>query len=53
MDEYIGADNDFRQRKEEAFRYSKMTRGFDGRFNPRHVRTIHNPNQNKDKNNHT
>jgi hypothetical protein len=30
MDEYIRSDNDFRQRKEEAFRYSKMTRGFGG-----------------------
>jgi hypothetical protein len=26
MDEYIRADNDFRQRREEAYRYSKMTR---------------------------
>jgi hypothetical protein len=43
MDEYIGADNDFRQRREEAYRYSKMTRGFGGRLHPRHVRTIHNP----------
>jgi hypothetical protein len=38
MDEYIRADNDFRQRREEAFRFSKMTRGFGGRFHPRHVR---------------
>jgi hypothetical protein len=53
MDEYIREDNDFRQRREEAFRYSEMTRGFDGRFNPRHVRTIHNPSQGEDKNNHT
>jgi hypothetical protein len=30
-----------------------MTRGFGGRFNPRHVRTIHNPSQGEDKNNHT
>jgi hypothetical protein len=30
----------------------KMTRGFSGRFNPRHVITIHNPAQNEDKNNH-
>jgi hypothetical protein len=44
MDEHIKADNDFRQRKEEALRYSEMTRGFDERFNPRHTRTIHNPN---------
>jgi hypothetical protein len=45
MDEYIRADNDFRQRREEAYRYSKMTRGFRGRLHPRHVRTIHNPAQ--------
>jgi hypothetical protein len=43
MDEYIRADNDFQQMREEAFRYSEMTTGFDRRFNPRHVRTIHNP----------
>jgi hypothetical protein len=53
MDEYIRADNDFWQRREEAFRYSKMTRGFDGRFNPRHIRTIHDPSQSEDKNSHT
>jgi hypothetical protein len=53
MDEYIRADNDFRQRKEEALRYSEMTRSFGGRFNPRHIKTIHNPNQNEGKNNHT
>jgi hypothetical protein len=33
MDEYIRADNDFWQRREEAYIYSKMTRGFGGRFN--------------------
>jgi hypothetical protein len=38
-DEYIRANNDFRQRREEAYRYSKMTRGFVGRLHPRHVRT--------------
>jgi hypothetical protein len=27
MDEYIQADNDFRQRREEAYMFSKMTRG--------------------------
>jgi hypothetical protein len=53
MDEYIRADNHFRQRKEEDLRYFEMTRGFDGWFNPRHIRTIHNSNQNEDKNNHT
>ena len=53
MDEYIRVDNDFRQRREEAYRYSEMTRGFGGRFHPRHVRTIHNPSTNDDKANHT
>jgi hypothetical protein len=52
MDEYIRADNDFRQRREEAYMYSKMTRGIRGRFHPRHVRTIHNPSQSEDKNSH-
>jgi hypothetical protein len=52
MDEYIRANNDFCQRREEAFRYSEMTRGFGGRFNPRHVRTIHNPSTNDDRANH-
>jgi hypothetical protein len=42
MDEYIRADNDLRQRREEAYRFSEMTRGFGGRFHPRHVRSIHN-----------
>jgi hypothetical protein len=41
MDEYIRADNDFRQRREEAYRFSDMTRGFGGRIHPRHVRSIH------------
>jgi hypothetical protein len=41
MDEYIRADNDFRQRREEAYRFSEMTRGFEGRIHPRHVRSIH------------
>jgi hypothetical protein len=44
MDEYIRADNDFRQRREEAYRFSEMTRGFGGRLHPRHVRSIHNSN---------
>jgi hypothetical protein len=44
MDEYIRADNDFHQRKEEAYRFSEMARGFGGRFHPRHVRSIHNSN---------
>jgi hypothetical protein len=48
-DAYIRADNDFRQRREEAHRYSKMTRGFGGRFHPKHVRTIHNPGTNDDR----
>jgi hypothetical protein len=49
MDEYIRADNDFRQRREEAYRYSKMTMGFRGRLHPRHVRTIHYPNTSDDR----
>jgi hypothetical protein len=53
MDEYIRADNDFRQRREEDYRYSEMTRGFGGRLHLRHVRTIHNPNTNDDRENHT
>jgi hypothetical protein len=32
MDEYIRADNDFWQRREEAYRFSEMTRGFEGRI---------------------
>jgi hypothetical protein len=35
MDEYIRADNDFRQRREEAYKYSEMTRGFGGRLHPK------------------
>jgi hypothetical protein len=49
MDEYIRADNDFRQRREEAYRFSEMTRGFGGRIHPRHVRSIHSSDQNDDK----
>jgi hypothetical protein len=49
MDEYIWADNDFRQRREEAYRFSEMTRGFGGRIHPRHVRSIHNSIQSDDK----
>jgi hypothetical protein len=41
MDEYIRADNDFRQRREKAYKFSKMTMGFGGRIHPRHVRSIH------------
>jgi hypothetical protein len=41
MDEYIRADNDFRQRREEAYRFSEITRGFGGRIHPRHVKSIH------------
>jgi hypothetical protein len=44
MDEYIRDDNDFRQRREEAYMFSEMTRGFGGRIHPRHVRSIHNSN---------
>jgi hypothetical protein len=53
MDEYIRANNDFRQRREEAYMYSEMTRGFEGRLHPRHVKTIHNANTNDDRANHT
>jgi hypothetical protein len=53
MDEYIRADNDFRQRRDESYKYSEMTRGFEGRLHHRHVRTIYNPNTNDDRANHT
>jgi hypothetical protein len=49
MDEYIRADNDFRQRREETYRFSKMTRGFGGRIHPRHIRSIHNSNLSYDR----
>jgi hypothetical protein len=49
MDEYIRADNDFWQRREEAYRYSEMARGFGGRFHPRHVRSIHNASSSDDR----
>jgi hypothetical protein len=49
MDEYIRADNDFRQRREEAYRFSEMARGFGGRIHPRHVRTIRNSNPSDDR----
>jgi hypothetical protein len=49
MDEYIRADNDFRQRREEAYRFSEMTKGFEGRIHPRHVRSIRSSSQNDDK----
>jgi hypothetical protein len=51
MDEYIWADNDFRQRREEAYRFSEMTRGFGGRIHARHVRSIHNSGLNDDRGN--
>jgi hypothetical protein len=53
MDKYIRVDNDFQQRREKAYRYSEMTRGFGGILHPRHVRTIHNPNSSDDRGNHT
>jgi hypothetical protein len=53
MDEYIRADNDFRQRREEAYRYSEMAKGFGGRFDPRHVRSIHNASSSDDRGNQT
>jgi hypothetical protein len=49
MDEYIRADNNFRQRREEAYRFFEMTRGFEGRLHPRHVRSIHNSNANDER----
>jgi hypothetical protein len=49
MDEYIRADNDFHQRREEAYRFSEMTRGFGGRIHLRHVRSIHNSTQSDDR----
>jgi hypothetical protein len=49
MDEYIRADNDFHQRREEAYRFSEMTRCFGGRLHPRHVRSICSSSQNDDK----
>jgi hypothetical protein len=52
MDEYIRADNDFHQRREEAYRFFEKTRGFGGRIHPRHVRSIHSSSQNDDKGGH-
>jgi hypothetical protein len=49
MDVYIRADNDFCPRREEAYRFSEMTRGFGGRIQPRHVRSIHNSNPSDDR----
>jgi hypothetical protein len=49
MDEYIRADNGFRQRREEAYIYSEMARGFEVRFHPRHVRSIHNASPSDDR----
>jgi hypothetical protein len=49
MDGYIRADNDFRQRREETYRFSERTRGFRGRIHPRHVRSIHNSNPSDDR----
>jgi hypothetical protein len=53
IDEYIWVDNDFWQRRKEAYWYSEMTRGFGGRLHPRHVRTIHNPSSSNNRGNHT
>jgi hypothetical protein len=49
MDEYIRANNDFLQRREEAYKFSEMTRGFGGRLHPKHVRSIHNSNANDER----
>jgi hypothetical protein len=43
MDEYIRADNDFRERREEAYMYSEMTRGFRGRLCHTRVLGVQNP----------
>jgi hypothetical protein len=51
MDEYIQADNDFHQRREEAYMFSEMARGFGGTIHPRHVRSIHNSNRSDDRGN--
>jgi predicted phosphodiesterase len=51
MYEYIRTDNDFRQRREEAYRFSEMTRGFGERLHLRHVRSIHNSNANDERKN--
>ena len=48
MEEYIRADNDLCQRREELHRY-KVAKGFKGRFQSRHVRSIHNPMHGKEK----
>jgi hypothetical protein len=49
MDDYIRADNDFCQRREEAYMFSEMTKGFRGRIHPRHVSSIHNSNPSDDR----
>jgi hypothetical protein len=49
MDEYIQANNDFRQRREEAYKFSEMNRGFGGRIHPRHVKSIHNSSLSEDR----
>lgn len=49
LDEYFWANNDFCERREEAQRYLEMTRGFVGRFHPKHIWRIHNLSQNEDK----
>ena len=53
MDEYIRVNNDFLRRREKAYRYSEMTRGFERRLHSRHVRMIHNPRSSDDRGNHT
>jgi hypothetical protein len=47
--QYIRADNDFHQRREKAYMFSEMTRGFGGRLHPRHVRSIHNSSTNDER----
>jgi hypothetical protein len=49
MDEYIRDDNDFHQRREELHKYTEAAKGFGGRFHTKHVQSIHNPTQGKEK----
>jgi hypothetical protein len=48
LQEYIRANNDFCQRREELQRYTEAARGFGQRFHPRHVQSIHNPVQSEE-----
>jgi hypothetical protein len=39
----------FHQRREEAYKFFEMARGFGGRLHPRHVRSIHNASPSDDR----